>query len=164
MGMGWVVSGHGSVRRFWDVSHLQQVKGNVRPGTEMFTNSDRSKSWKLQWGDDSEAVVAFLPANDAFQHKKERMLQMRDDRRWDERGLLERYRFINDIHDALVFDCPKQWADEAVQWIKWHMEQPSLLVGMQGPVGVGEKREPLWCQVEVFMGETRAKAKKNQVA
>ncbi len=58
-------------------------------------------------GDDAEACIAFLPANDAFGHIKDAMLRL------EAQGWNERARLINQIHDALMFEIPDNLMDEA---------------------------------------------------
>ncbi len=75
--------------------------------------------------------MAFLPANDAFCHIKEVMLRL------EAHGRLARYGLINQIHDALLFECPTQLLEECIVTIKDKMERPSVvLVGDICPGGL----------------------------
>lgn len=99
---GCLISRFGYIRWFWEV-----CKWNGRafvPG-----------------GDDSEAAIAFLPANDAFGHMRHVMLEL------ERLGLNERYHLINNVHDSLVFECAENLIDEAMQ-VKRIMERPSLVL------------------------------------
>lgn len=112
---GYLLSRFGCIRWFWEV--LRWQGGEWRSG-----------------GDDSEAAVAFLPANDAFCHIKEAMLRLdrapvmcgagavRDG------SLLKKYGLINQIHDALMFECPDELVDEALAAVPEEMERPSLVL------------------------------------
>ena len=109
---GYLTSRFGCVRRFWEV--FKWSGGRFVSG-----------------GDDSEAAVAFLPANDAFCHIKLGMLRL------EAAGWLERARLINQIHDALLFECPLHLKDEAVAAIRTEMERPSdVLINEVAPGGL----------------------------
>jgi DNA polymerase I-like protein with 3'-5' exonuclease and polymerase domains len=90
--------------------------------------------WK-PGGEDSEAAIAFLPANDAFCHIKEAMLRL------EAGGYLAKYGLVNQIHDALMFECPDPLVEECVATVRATMEQASDIlvrdgVGLQVNVGV----------------------------
>ena len=93
---GTVTSGGSSTCGYWD-----RAKGSWLPG------------------DDAEACIAFLPANDAFGHIKDAMLRL------EEQGWNERAQLINQIHDALMFHIPDPLMDEAIPAIKAEMERKS---------------------------------------
>lgn len=103
-----------------------------------------AKTWDVKtrtWehGKDWEKAIAFRPAANAFGHKKfvMRLLQAQ--------GLLERWGLINDIHDALLFCCPVELAEECTYGL-WHaMRTPSQTIIM--PDGSG-----FWCDAEIKMG------------
>lgn len=99
---GYLISRHGYIRYFWEVFQW------------------RGGEWKP--GDDSEAAIAFLPANDAFGEIKDRMLVIA------EQGLDERYYMINNIHDSLLFECPNELVEEATREVKLIMARPSAIL------------------------------------
>lgn len=99
---GFLVSRHGYIRYFWEVYRWQ--------GGE----------WKA--GDDSEAAIAFLPANDAFGEIKDRILTLA------ERGLDERYGLLNTIHDSLLFECPDELLDCCRADVSAIMSAPSVVL------------------------------------
>ena len=99
---GYLISRHGYIRYFWEVNRWQ--------GGE----------WRA--GDDAEAAIAFLPANDAFGEMKDRMLEI------DEAGLAERYYLINNIHDSLLFECLNELVEEALERIPLILERPSTIL------------------------------------
>jgi DNA polymerase I-like protein with 3'-5' exonuclease and polymerase domains len=101
---GYLISRHGYVRRFWEVLKWEHGRGLV------------------QGGEESEAAIAFLPANDAFGTIKDAILEM------DTKGLLERYGFCNTVHDSLLFECPKTLAEECIATIRPIMEAPSKIL------------------------------------
>jgi hypothetical protein len=108
---GYLTSRYGYIRYFWEV---MRWKGGT---------------WS-NGGEDSEAAIAFLPANDAFGHMRYCMLQIR------RLGLDARYGLINNVHDSLVFECPESLLDEAMQ-VKVIMEEPSkVLVNSICPNGL----------------------------
>lgn len=99
---GFLISRWGYVRYFWEVFRYDH--GEWRPG------------------DDSEAAIAFLPANSAFGQIKDAIL------RCNALGYLERYRFINTIHDSLLFEVPNNLLDECAHNVKLEMERPSTVL------------------------------------
>jgi uracil-DNA glycosylase family 4 len=117
---GFLLSKGGSIRYFWEVYKY-----------------DREKGWVP--GEDSEAAIAFLPANDAFGHMKNAMIRL------DERGALVRYSLVNQIHDSLIFECPDSLVAECIEVVREEMERPSevlvdplvALGGLSVEVGVG---------------------------
>jgi DNA polymerase I-like protein with 3'-5' exonuclease and polymerase domains len=120
---GYLISRHGYIRHFWEV---YKWKGG---------------EWKN--GDDSEAAIAFLPANDAFGEIRDRMLWI------VEQGLDEKYGLCNTVHDSLIFECPLELADECRIVIPRLMETPSkVLVNSICPDGlsveVDAKSGPSW--------------------
>lgn len=109
---GYLISRHGYIRYFWEVMKFHN--GVWQPG-----------------GEDSESAIAFLPANDAFGEIKDRILVI------SERGLDERYGFINTVHDSLVFHCKDELCACAIEEIKAIMEEPSkILVNAIAPQGL----------------------------
>lgn len=112
---GYLISRHGYIRYFWEVFRFKYKSGQSIASP----------------GDDSEAAIAFLPANDAFGEIKDRMLTL------NERGLLARYGLINQIHDALVFECPLSLEEEARTIVPAVMCAPSeILVNSICPGGL----------------------------
>jgi len=99
---GFLISRFGYIRYFWEVFKWQG--GEWQPG------------------DDSEAAIAFLPANDAFGQIKDVILRL------EALGHLSRYRFINTIHDSLLFHCPDNLLDECHHNVKIEMERPSTVL------------------------------------
>lgn len=97
---GYLLSRFGCVRWFWEV--MKWNGSGWEPG-----------------GDDSESAVAFLPANDAFCHIKKAMLNL------NRAGLLAQFGLINQIHDALMFECPLELEEECIKNVKMVMEAPS---------------------------------------
>jgi hypothetical protein len=109
---GYLLSRAGCIRWFWEVFRWKDGR------------------WD-SGGDDSEAAVAFLPANDAFCHIKDAMLRL------DATGALQRFGLINQIHDALMFECPDHLLDECIVSVKGEMERPSdILINPIAPDGL----------------------------
>lgn len=99
---GFLISRFGYIRYFWEVYQR------------------RGDRWSP--GDDSEAAIAFLPANDAFGQIKDVIGRL------ELNGWLERYRFINTIHDSLLFECPTNLLDECHKNVTMEMERPSTVL------------------------------------
>jgi hypothetical protein len=143
----FLLSPHGYLRWFWDVYHWQRVQDTYDPkyGERVVVGKDGTK-YKQVWGEDSEAAIAFLPANNAFGHKHDCLWAMEEDRSMNDRGLLERYGWCNDEHDGLKFHCQERLAEECMWKVKEHMEVRSkVLVNEVAPDG-------LWCGVEMTVG------------
>jgi uracil-DNA glycosylase len=121
-----LVSKFGYVRRFWEAMKWDSQVGGWIKGAQ------------------AEQAMAFLPANDAFGHKKEAMLTLRS------LGLDEKYGLINEIHDSLVFCCLDRFAEECCYDVKRIMEAPSkVLVSPEVPDGLA-------VEVEIKMGRNWA--------
>lgn len=149
-----LITRHGYVRRFWDVYARRPVADNYQPrGNETVMMDRWGRRWKLNPGDDHEAVVAYRPANDAFGIKRAVMVEI------GEKGLDEKYGLINEIHDALDFECPDNLVDECIVTIKKIMEQPSKI--LVDPVVAPEG---LWCAVDVKVGTDMDNLKKVKVS
>ncbi len=147
-----LVSRYGYVRRFWDVYHRRPVADNYQPrGRERVWMHKDGQRWLLTRGDDAEAAIAFLPANDAFGMVRSRMALIGED------GLDERYGLINQIHDSLVFDCAPQYEEECIHTIREILERPSEVL-----VDLGVAPEGLSCAVEVKRGRSLAEMQEVQ--
>jgi len=106
---GYLISRFGCIRYFWEV---------FRWG---------GGQWQ-QGGDDSEAAIAFLPANDAFCHIKEAMLRLDP--------VCGQY-LINQIHDDLMYEIPDPELDNLIPAIASEMEKASpVLVNEICPDGL----------------------------
>lgn len=99
---GYLISRHGYLRYFWEVFRYQGGR------------------WSS--GDDHEAALCFFTQNDAHGELKDRILKL------EELGLLERYNFINTVHDSLMFHCPNELLDECHRNVTMVMEAPSTVL------------------------------------
>jgi DNA polymerase-1 len=124
---GYLISKHGYIRHFHEVYKWDPKRQGLVPGN------------------DSEAAIAFLPANDAFGHIKEAMLRV------EEMGANERYGFVNQIHDSLMFCCPDRLVMECLKVVSREMLRPSTYLA--DPILCPEG---LWCGVEAGVGQCRA--------
>jgi uracil-DNA glycosylase family 4 len=116
----------GYIRRFYDVFQWDPKKYNQFSGT--------MGDWRH--GDDFEAAVAFLPANDAFGMLKEEMLRCagyRSNGQTEqifsiklEEDLLEKYNFVNQIHDSLIFFPERTMVDRCLEEVGNIMREPCL--------------------------------------
>lgn len=121
---GYLISPHGYIRHFGEVFKYDSRTGKMVPGN------------------DSEAAIAFLPANLAFGHFKEIMLEC------EAKGYNEKYGWINTVHDSLWFCCPIEYVPEMLDNIVREMLANSkVLKGKMAPEG-------LWCGVEAEIGPT----------
>jgi hypothetical protein len=145
----YLLSRHGNIRYFHDVWHWQQVADNYRPRNQwmvVMRDPATGKRFVRRHGDDYQAAVAYFTQDDAHCHLREAKHLLHDDRTIDERGLLARWGFNNEIHDSLEFDCPRELVDECLHVGKRIMEfrNPNL-VSKLVPDG-------LWCAVEASVG------------
>src|SRR3984957_13300713 len=145
-----LVTRYGFVRYFWDVFDRRLVQDNYQPrGNERVMVNGQGRRWLLKPGGDAEAAIAFRPANDAFGMIRERMVEL------GRLGLDERYRLVNQIHDSLVFDCPRRDEEECLAQVKEILERPSevLVDPIVAPGG-------LYCAVEAKIGPNLAEMRK----
>jgi DNA polymerase I-like protein with 3'-5' exonuclease and polymerase domains len=95
-------------------------------------------------GTDWEKAIAFPVQNDAHGYLKYALLRMNAPLAHDERGMLERYGFINTVHDSVVFCCPDALLDEALPNIKRELERPSEVLTFADGSGLSVE-----CEVKV---------------
>ena len=115
----YLISKFGYIRRFHDV---YQWDNKI---WDSFSSS--WGGWRP--GDDYEAAVAFLPANDAFGMIKEEMLRMGGWAGWPKKekvggDLLEKYGFCNQLHDAVFFHCDQGRKDKCIEDVVRIMREP----------------------------------------
>lgn len=118
-----LISRYGCPRWFWDLQ------------------SWNSQEHKYVHGTDWERAIAFLPANVAFCHMKLAMKRLEDS------GASERFGLILNIHDALLWLCPKLLMDEAMYTMKTEMERQSEYMLFKDGTGLS-------VEVEVKVGRT----------
>lgn len=117
----YLVSRYKYIRRFYDVFRWDPRKWNEVNGS--------LGDWAQ--GDDAEAAVAFLPANDAFGMLKEESLRL------EESGANEEFGFCNNIHDALMFHCPIELKNQCIDLVTTEMLRRSpVLVNSIAPKGL----------------------------
>ena len=103
------------------------------------------KTWDIRerhWthGEDWEKAIAYMPAADAFGHKKVVMREIYANG-WD-----EKYGLCNDVHDALKFHCDAKYREECIGNIGELMQRPSgILVKPDG--------RKFSCEVDVKVGQ-----------
>ena len=102
-----LISRYGCIRWFFDIQHWD------------------SRRREMVHGDDWDKAIAFPVQNSAHGYLKYALLRMNAPLAHDERGMLERYGFINTVHDSVVFCCRKDLLDEALPNIKRELERPS---------------------------------------
>ncbi len=132
----YLQSRFGFIRRFYDVLRFEPERGGWVSGPQ------------------SEACIAFLPANDAHAHLREILI------RCDALGYLARYNLINVIHDAVLFHCPTPLLEECIHNVKAELERPSTILvdDVVGAFSVGAEASygPDWASMETWKGETHA--------
>lgn len=132
---GYLISKHGGIRWFPCVYHKRPVKPGewIRPGT--MVRSTQWGDWIYTPGDDHEASIAYLPANDAFGMIRQALLSL-EQQEWG-----ERFWIAIPLHDAII--CFPRWEDRdlCLEVLKKEMERPSDVLLL--PDGSG-----LWCEAE----------------
>jgi hypothetical protein len=98
---GYLLSRFGCIRWFWEVFKWEGGKF-------------------VSGGDDHEAALSFFTQNDAHCYLKDALLRL------NEYGALDRYGFMNTIHDSLMFECPLELRDEAIRTVAEEMERPNV--------------------------------------
>lgn len=133
----YLVSKHGGIRWFHCVYNKRKVRPGewVRPGTKFVDTRDGR--WIFTPGDDHEAAIAYLPANDAFGMIRAALLRL------EEQGWGERFGISIPLHDAIVAFPRAEDRDLCLEVLKREMEQPSDILKL--PNGAG-----LWCEVELL--------------
>ena len=123
----YLISRYGYIRWFNDVFDWRMVYApprTLRMGERLIRSKGRLYHVKL--GNDSNKAIAFLPANDAFGCKKEKMRELYQ---YQQDGIivdkLAEYSMINEIHDDLMFEVEESKVEEAAGVIKNVMESPA---------------------------------------
>jgi uracil-DNA glycosylase len=129
-----LISRYGCVRWFYDITHWDSRRREMVHGTD--------------W----EKAISYPVQNDAHGYLKYALLRMNQPLAWDERGMLERYGFINTVHDSVVFCCKDDLLDEAIVNIKGELERPSEVLTFADGTGLSVE-----CEVKV--GQTWADMK-----
>lgn len=144
----YLTSRWGYIRRFYDVFQWVSNKWNERTGG--------FGDWAH--GDDFEAAVAFLPANDAFGMIKEEMLRLAGYREelWKKVAddLLEKYNFINQIHDSLIFHPLDSDVDRCLEDALRIMREPCPTLywaGMENEGLAGWTKDGLFVDAEAMV-------------
>lgn len=75
-----------------------------------------------QAGEQSEECIAYLPANLAHGHYRERLIDL-----WS-MGLIQQYRACNLVHDAVLFLCREDLQDKCIAEVKPVLESPSRVI------------------------------------
>lgn len=106
----YLVTRFGYIRWFYDVYDWRIIPNGraPKPG-EYITRDNEGKWWSRKSGMDSEAVIAYLPSNNAFGLMKEKM------RILEELGYNDKYELINQVHDSLMFLPDEDLLDEAIR-------------------------------------------------
>lgn len=117
---GYLVSAHGYIRRFNCVLRYKPLHrlDALRIGQKVLTDKSGQR-WLVENGDDAEAAIAFLPANDAFGRIKEAMIGLEDCGAGEEIGI------CNQIHDSLIAVCRDGLERAAIKIMQRKMQEES---------------------------------------
>lgn len=136
----YLISRYGYIRRFYDVFDYRLVYTQprvIRQHESIFKDT-RGRWWKKTLGQDSNAVIAYYPSNDAFGKKKE---AMRDLWEYEKDGIITNkvrdYGLINEIHDDLMFEVEENKLEEAAKIVNEVMHRPARhLINSVAPNGL----------------------------
>lgn len=126
---GYLISRHGARRLFTNVNIFDPVR----------------KEWNA--GPNAEKAFAFFVQNGAFGIMREAMLEM------EQEGLMERFEFINTVHDSLVFHPKIELIEECYWKVTEIMQKPSKFIKSSAfPEGLKLKVEasigPTWAKIQ----------------
>lgn len=114
-------------------TYLKNYFGRVQRFYEVYkwTFDKRENRWKKGFGSESDKTIGFEVQSNAFDMLIEKVLQM------SKLGFLERYLFLNTIHDSLIFLPHKKQLDNCIADIGGIMVAPSkTLVNSAAPGGL----------------------------
>lgn len=112
-----LVSRYGCVRWFWDIEHWDGRKNQMVHGA------------------DFEKAIAFPVQNSAHGYLKYALLRSQS------LGYLDRYGFINTVHDSLVFCCPTSLVEECVVNVGRELARPSEVLRFANGDGLSVESE-----------------------
>lgn len=95
-----------------------QIEDQIKRVTKCYLKSPASHN-RWFWDLNLEEAVAFLPANIAHGHIDDVVLRLQ------KLGALDKYQFVNWIHDSLLFHCPDSLVEECISRVKSEMERES---------------------------------------
>lgn len=129
----YLISRYGFVRFFFNVFD--------------YTPDKVTREMRKSPGKDSEAAVAFEPANDAFGHVRDTIIYL-DRTICPTTGLslAEKFGLVNNVHDSLEFHCPSCYVEECIDIVGRLMQRRNLILA--GPAAP----EGLWCGAECEVG------------
>jgi DNA polymerase I-like protein with 3'-5' exonuclease and polymerase domains len=131
-----------------ELAHRQKYLRSVFDCIRWFWNVKGYNFKKKEWdhGADWDKAIAFRPANNAFSQKKIALLAC------EEKRYNARYGFCNDIHDAFMFHCKEELAEECIHNVRMEMERPSTVMLMPSGEGfsveVEEKIGRNWAEMK----------------
>lgn len=106
----YLMSRYGYIRYFWDVYDFRLLPTFRAPKSEyekIFVTKD-GKVWSRADGQQVKEAIAYFPSNNAFGKKKEAIREL------EEYDYLNKWRWVLDNHDSLLFECPNEFVDECV--------------------------------------------------
>lgn len=125
---GRAVSRYGCVRWFWDIQHWDGRKSEFVHGTD--------------W----EKAISFYVQNDGHGYLKYALL------RAQALGYLEKYGFVNTVHDSIVFCCRTALRDECIVNMKEELTRPSEVLTFDDGSGLSVDAEakagPTWSDMK----------------
>jgi uracil-DNA glycosylase family 4 len=126
-----------------DQTYLRSPHGGIRWFYDVFQWNSKRREWI--GGDQAEQALAFLPANAAFGHIREKLRML------DELGYAEKYGLVNNIHDAVTFIPREEDVNECLYNCYQVLRGPSAV--LKHPVLAPDG---LYCDVDGSVGSNWA--------
>lgn len=123
--------------------YLTTLYGYMRWFFDVYYNSYKGGQWIQEAGKDAEAAIALPVQNHSHGMLKDEVLIL------DGMGALERFGFMNIVHDELQFCCPDPFVEECLHVVPEVMNRPAIILAdsVVAPNG-------LVCETEVSVGRT----------
>lgn len=130
----YLISRYGYIRYFWDVYDWRLLPTYRSPKSEyekIFVDNKSGKVWSRTDGQQVKECIAYFPSNNAFAKKKEALREL------EEHDYLNKWRWVLDNHDSLLFECPNEFVDECIIESTRIMSAPARhLISRRFPNGI----------------------------
>ncbi len=147
----YLMSRYGYIRYFWDVYDFRLLP-NFRQSKSEYEKilvTKDGKIWSRTEGQQVKECIAYFPSNNAFAKKKEALRELQA------LGYLDKWRWVLDNHDSLLFEVPNQFVDECIVEGSKIMSAPARhLISARFPQGikcdVGAKIGLNWSEMKEY--------------
>jgi uracil-DNA glycosylase family 4 len=139
----YLMSRYGYIRYFWDVYDWRMLPTYRAPKSEYekVIITKEGKIWSRTDGQQVKECIAYFPSNNAFGKKKEAIREL------EAHDYLNKWRWVLDNHDSLLFEVPDAFVDECVVEGAKIMAAPAKhLISKRFPNGIP-------CKVDAKIGK-----------